>query len=131
MQIGGVLNPTEWHLWDEAKAYLEPARALGGQPEVIRPDIALWVVMDGNELLAAATARITAEGCEVILVGGRDRKRWLAQLDQEIGSAAAEAGATQMLACGRRGWLRELKRLGWDSREGEDGMIVYSRELKK
>jgi hypothetical protein len=129
LSIGGVLDPEHWDKWEEAKAFLEPARRLGGQTELIRPDIALWVVLDGDELLAVATARITAEGCEVILVGGRDHRRWLGQLDQTIGAAAREAGALRMVACGRRGWVKSLTRLGWVKLGEANGLVKYVREL--
>jgi hypothetical protein len=98
---------------------------------IVRPNEALWVVMDGDELLACATAWLSTEGyVEVKLVGGRDRHRWLSELDEMIGAAARAAGATRLVANGRRGWLRELQRLGWE-RIGElDGMFFYSRDLE-
>jgi hypothetical protein len=128
MQIGSVPNPQSWERWPEAEALLQPAFALSAATELFGPNEALWVVMDGDELLACATAWLSTEGyVEVKLIGGRDRHRWLRELDEMIGAAARAAGATRLVANGRRGWLRELQRLGWE-RIGElDGMFFYSR----
>jgi hypothetical protein len=86
--------------------------------------------MDGDELLAAATARIASEECEVILVGGRDHRRWLRELDQTIGAAAREAGALRMVAIGRRGWVKALSAQGWAQSNGPEGLTKYVRELR-
>lgn len=87
--------------------------------------------MDGGALLACATAWFNADNrtVEVKLVGGRDRHRWLSDMDARIGATAREAGATRLLAIGRRGWLRELRRLGWE-RIGEiEDSLIYARDL--
>ena len=128
--IGHVPAPLEWSKWEEAKALLDPARARGDFPTVWEPDELLWAVLDGDELLACATAWLSAEGyVEVKLVGGRDRHRWLKQLDERIGAAAREAGASRLVAIGRRGWLRELMRLGWVKSGEIDDQLIYAREL--
>ena len=130
MNIGAIPNPTEWHKWNEAKAYLEPARARGDFETVWEPDEALYAVLDGGELLACATAWLSTEGyVEVKLVGGKDRHRWLTQLDEAIGCDARGAGATRLIAIGRRGWLRELRRLGWDRIGEVEDSLIYAREL--
>lgn len=91
----------------------------------------LWAVIDEGELLACATAWLSTEDyVEIKLVGGRERHRWLAELNERIGAAAREAGATRLIAIGRRGWLKELKRLGWDSSSEVDGTFVYRRCLR-
>jgi hypothetical protein len=83
-----------------------------------------------NMCFACATAWLSRKGyVEVKLVGGRDRRKWLGELDRRIGAAAAEAGATRLTAIGRRGWLRELKRLGWEGIGTVDGSTVYQRQL--
>jgi hypothetical protein len=130
VQIGYVPDPLNWDRWGEAKALLEPARARGDFPACWEPDELLWACVDGSGLLAAATAWLSAEGyVEVKLIGGKDRHKWLAELNDRIGAAARDAGATRLIAIGRRGWLRELKRLGWEASDEADGMTVYSREL--
>lgn len=132
MNIGWVPSPREWSRWPEAEELLKPAAALADEPmEVLGHNHLLWAVMDGDDLIAVATARLTEDGrCEVPLIGGRDHKRWLKKLDDLIGQAAAEAGATHMTAFGRRGWLRELKRHGWVKlSEDADGFCTYARRL--
>lgn len=129
MEIGSVPNPREWHLWPQAAAFLEPARKLGGFEDVIDPDEALWAVMDDGELIGCATAWLGDGFVEVKLVGGRDHRRWIKQLDDTIGAAASEAGATMLTAMGRRGWAKILRALGWAVIGEDEGMTFYRREL--
>jgi hypothetical protein len=131
LNIGFVPDPLNWDRWPEAEALLEPARKRGDFASCIEPDEVLWAVMDGDELLACATAWL-AKGhyVEVKLVGGRDHSRWLGELDDRIGAAAAEAGATRMVAIGRRGWLKSLKRLGWVKHGEIEDQAIYARELE-
>jgi hypothetical protein len=129
-RIGAIPNPQDWKRWEEAKTFLEPARQRGSFEDVIEPDEALYVVLDGDELLACATAWLSTEGyVEVKLVGGRDRHRWLSELNEVIGRDARGAGASRMIAIGRRGWLRELRRLGWDSIGEIEDQTIYARGL--
>ena len=131
MKIGWVSDPLNWDRWPEAAALLEPARARSDEViDLLGFNELLWAVLDGDELLACATARLTEDGsCEVMLVGGRDHKRWLKELNDMIGAAAAEAGATRMVACGRPGWRKALKAMGWAS-EGAGDLTIYSRALE-
>lgn len=86
--------------------------------------------MDGDELLAAATAWLSTDGyCEVKLVGGRDYRRWLSELNDRIGSDARVAGATRMIAIGRRGWARSLELLGWEVCQPVDDHWLFERKL--
>jgi hypothetical protein len=131
LQIGWVPEPEKWDRWPEAEAMLRFAQARDpDRKSILRPHFSVWAVMDGDELLAAATARLTVEQeCEVVLVAGKDHRRWLKELDQRIGAAAAEAGATQMSAIGRAGWAKSLKALGWAS-EGDGRIRVFRRALE-
>jgi hypothetical protein len=130
MNIGAVPAPLEWTHWKAAEALLEPARVLGGFEAVIEPDEALWAVMDGDEMLGCATAWLGEGFVEVKLVGGRDHRRWVAELDQVIGAAAAEAGATRLTAWGRAGWTKILRAHGWENQKMTDGSMAYSRRLE-
>jgi hypothetical protein len=97
---------------------------------ILRPHFTVWAVLDGDDLLAAATARMTVEKtCEVVLVAGVDHRKWLKELDRRIGAAAAEAGATRMSAIGRAGWAKSLKALGWAS-DGDGKVRTYWRALE-
>ena len=130
LDIGWVPEPEKWDRWPEAEAmlrfaqYRDPARKA-----ILRPHFTVWAVMDGDELLAAATARLTVEkGCEIVLCGGRDHRRWVKELSETIGKAAAEAGATQIAIIGRAGWAKSLEALGWAS-EGDGRTRRYRRAL--
>ena len=131
MLIGFVPDPHNWSRWEQAKAYLEPARARGDFECVWEPDELLWAVLDGDELLACATAWLSVDGyAEVKLVGGRDHRRWIEQLNEEVGRAALEAGATELRAWGRSGWVKALRALGWDTFTLDDGSTGYRRRLE-
>jgi hypothetical protein len=129
MEIGSVPDPLNWECWPQAEAFLEPARRLGGFDSVIDPDEALWAVIEDGELLGCATAWLGDGFVEVKLVGGRDHRRWVKQLDDMIGAAAKQAGAAWLQAMGRAGWRKSLSALGWAVIGEADGMTIYRREL--
>lgn len=130
MFVGAVSDPLEWDRWPEAEAYLEPARKRGDFPSCLEPDEALYVVLDGDEMLAAATAWLSTEHyVEVKLLGGRDCRRWLKQLDQRIGVDAKRAGAVRMIGIGRASWTRILRRNGWERCQPVDDHWLFERKL--
>jgi hypothetical protein len=131
MLIGAVGDPLNWDRWPEAERLLEPARELfGDDTPALGVNEAVYVVLDGDELLAVATAWLSSLGfAEVKLIGGRDHRRWLKELDEAIGAAARDAGAMRLTAIGRRGWWKTLKRLGWDRLGEIDDFFVFSRGL--
>jgi hypothetical protein len=130
VKIGAVLNPRGWERWEEAERLLEPARARGDFPSVLDDDELLFAVLDGDDLLACATAWLSTDGVvEVKLIGGRDHRRWLRELDEKIGAEARQAGAVRMIGIGRRGWLRELKRLGWAQSGKIEDHWLFVKEL--
>ena len=125
-----IPDPLNWWRIGEANKLLEPARARGGFATCVEPDEALFCVFEGQEMLAAATAWLSTDKfVEVKLVGGRDRHRWLDELDARIGAEAAAAGATRLVAIGRRGWSRELARLGWETVQPVDNHWLFERKL--
>lgn len=131
MNIGAVPDPEGWERWEEARALLEPARELfGDDTPAMGFNEALFVVMDGDELLACATAWLSTLGfCEIKCVAGRDYLRWVKELDEVIGSAARAAGAVEMRGHGRRGWAKALRKLGWDSFRIDGETNGYLRSL--
>ena len=129
MNIGIVPDPTHSPDWPKIEAFLEPAAKLGGVP-VLEPLEEVWTAVEGGDLFAAATARLTNDGLgEVVLVGGRDRKRWLAQLDQQLGRWFKMEGRRAMRAYGRKGWTRELEKLGWSVIGEKGGVTAYEKVL--
>lgn len=132
MIVTPIADPLNWDRWPEAEALLEPARARGGFPSVIEPDEALFAVMDGDDLMAVATAWLSVEQyVEVKLLGGRDYRRWLKTMDDVIGAAARDAGATRLIAIGRGGWVKSLKPLGWERIRAVDDHWLYARQLER
>jgi hypothetical protein len=129
LNIGAVPNPRDWEHWPKAEAFLEPARKLGNFDTVLEDDEALYVAMDGDELIGCVTARLCEGFVEIPLIGGRDHLRWIPELDQMIGAAAKEAGATWMSGMGRRGWTKTLCALGWERLGEVDGSTVFRRRL--
>jgi hypothetical protein len=127
--IGSVPNPTTWERWNEAKGLLEPARQRGNFESAIEPDEALYVVLDGENLLACATAWLGEGFVEVKLVGGVNRRKWLKELNQTIGDAARAAGARELRAWGRRGWAKELGAMGWAAFPIDNETNGYVRPL--
>jgi hypothetical protein len=106
--IGVVPDPLRHPDWPRIEAFLAPAAERGGVP-ILEPGELVWAIY-GPELLGAATARLTTDGFgEVILVGGRDHRRWIHQLDEAIGNAMREAGMNAVRAYGRKGWAKVLK----------------------
>jgi hypothetical protein len=130
VQIGCVPDPRNWDRWPEVEAYLEPARARGGFPSVLDDDEVLFVVLDGGELLAAATAWLSTDRfVELKLLGGRDHKRWIRELDEHVGREARIAGATELRAWGRRGWAKQLGAMGWATLPYDSESNGYSRGI--
>ena len=126
-----VADPERSEHWPEFKAFLEPARVRGGCDTLIGPNEVLWAVLDGNKAIGAATARLLVDDtAEVVLVGGVRHREWIKELDDRIGAAAAEAGATHLRAYGRRGWLKSLCANGWERKGQRDGFVAYERELR-
>lgn len=89
----------------------------------------MYAVIENDELLGCATAWLGEGYVEVKLVGGRDHRRWIKELDSVIGADAKEAGAAWLQAMGRAGWRKTLPALGWDVMGEADGMTIYRRKL--
>jgi hypothetical protein len=137
MIIASVPDPRKWDRWPEAEALLEPARARGDFPSVLDDDEVLFAVMEGEDLLAVATAsrrRDNATGeiyVEVTLIGGRDHRRWLGELDKVIGAAARDAGAERLIAIGRLGWWKTIEPLGWAKCQPVEDHWLFERKLER
>lgn len=126
MRIGIVPDPLNHPDWPQIKAFLEPAAKLGNRPVLRKWDV-IWCVYDGQDLIGAANARLTDEGGEVALVGGREHRRWIGKLDWLITSWMRREGMKVVRAYGRKGWRKVLT--DWVSVELEDGSTGYEKVL--
>ena len=128
MIIGIVPDPLNDPDWPQIEAFLEPAAKRCGVP-FLEENEEVWVVYDGP-LEAAATARLTVEDFgEIVLVGGRDSSRWLGPLDWKIGGWMRREGKKRVRAYGRKGWKRQLGKLGWQVIGEREGVTAYERAL--
>jgi hypothetical protein len=128
MEIGVIADPENTVYWPQIEAFLTPAAKRGNLAELIGEHELCWGVLDDGELVAALTGRWLPDErqIEVILVGGRDHRRWLRALDAEIANWARLEGATCVRAYGRKGWGKVL---GWKLIGEADGFYAYERGL--
>lgn len=89
--------------------------------EIIREDRQLWVVEVNGAPMAVATTRIDMHptGVKILsvpTVGGSGMDIWLGSLLDTLRRYAKEHGCSGMEGCGRRGWVRALKKHGWQER---------------
>lgn len=132
MIVARVADPLSWDRWPEAEALLEPARARGDFARCLDPDEVLFAVMDGDDLLAAATAWLSVEHyVEVKLIGGRDHRRWIGALSDKIGAEARAAGATRLIALGRLGWWKTIAPLGWAKLQPVEDHWLFEKQLER
>ena len=132
--IGRIESPVTWPRWAEARALLHPAlmRSDEDWPEIetelATEGMQLWVVLDGNAMLAAAVTRIAqtrgGEVVEIFLVGGAGYARWIGPLNDEIEEQSRDIGCVAMRAWGRKGWTNILADLGWKA-----GAVAYEKAL--
>ena len=126
MIITVVPDPETQPGWEAIKVLLKPA-ADRGDVLVLEPHELVWAVCDDDGVLGAATTRLVADCAEVVLVGGKDHRRWIAALDEKIGRWARMEGKNRLRAYGRKGWMRALK--NWTVMGENNGMIGYERAL--
>lgn len=131
MRIGIQPRPKKCKQWPQIKAWLEPAAKLGGVPILERHEVT-WTIVNEGEVIGAATARILPDEKlgEVVLVGGKDYKKWIGHLDWLIGCWLKMEGMTAVRAYGRKGWTRELLPLGWRIIGEHDKVTAYERPLQ-
>lgn len=126
---GIVIIPVPQHLldivWDESKGYLESAiKTANGKCTIddVRAGIesgmyVLWVVMDGNEVIACITTRIIEyPQCRAMAldwIGGKRMKEWIAMSNKVMVDHAKANDCTHMEGYGRPAWIRWNGRYGW------------------
>lgn len=130
MIIGIVPDPIQHPDWPKMEAYLRPAADRGKQSEVLPEGQLVWAVYDGLQLTGCATARLTVDGFgEVVLVGGKDARRWIGELDAMIGRWMRDEGMTSIRAYGRKGWTPLLCKQGWLVTGSQCNMTQYERPI--
>lgn len=93
-----------------------------------KQDLALWLVLDGTNPIAAMTTRILQyPACRVLgmeWIGGERMEEWLPQAQETLASYGRDHDCDQLEGYGRKGWERPLKKLGWSS-----DAAIYRLEL--
>ena len=92
----------------------------------------LWVVVneESEEIVCAAITYVSKyparEFLTVMVLGGTQLKGWIADLVDTFKRFADDVGADGMEFTGRKGWIRALRKLGWEPK-----MTVMSFDLRK
>jgi hypothetical protein len=77
----------------------------------------LWVVMDGDEIIAAITTRVinypTCNGMALDWIGGKRIKEWIAMVNGTMRDHAKNHGCSHLEGYGRPAWTRLIARHGW------------------
>jgi hypothetical protein len=125
--IISVLEPDMIELWPKVAPVLERAAVLSGQP-VIDEDEIVWFAVDGDEIIGAATTRLTSDDYgEVVLIGGTRYKEWVPAMEEKISDWMRREGMKEIRGHGRAGWDRVLKDYQILGREGE--VISFGKRL--
>lgn len=99
----------------QSRAGYVPCDILAG---ALTETLALWVVLDGEEPVAAFTTRVEVLPRQRLLcmdwVGGARMKEWLADALDLLRGYAREHNCDAMQGYGRKGWQRALEKFGWE-----------------
>lgn len=90
--------------------------------------LGLWVVLDGDEPVAAITTRIVEyPECRALAmdwIGGSRMDEWLPMVQKTLSRYALDHQCTQLEGYGRKGWERPLRKLGWSP-----DLTIYRMDL--
>lgn len=125
------------HVWPKVKDFLE--RAVKANPGtytietvidgLIEKEIALWVVFDDDEPIAAVTTRLirypTRMAMAIDWIGGIRMKEWLPMLAEKMDQYARDHGCKHIEGVGRPGWVRALEPYGY-----RKTLPTYRKELE-
>lgn len=112
-------------VWPEVSKLLEPATLTArGKCDIsdLRGGIdngtyLLWVVQDGDEIIAGVTTRIiTYPQCRALAldwIGGRRMKDWIGVVNEQMVAHARHNGCSHLEGYGRPSWIRWTRRFGW------------------
>lgn len=124
-------------IWGDVIRVLKPAvdttrgkYDIDGLYEGIMADVyVLWVVLDGDDIVAAVTSRIvrysdTQCGMALDWIGGARMAEWLPQAQRVMSKYAKDNRCTHLEGFGRKAWGRWLAKYGW-----KPEYIAYRMEL--
>ena len=84
--------------------------------DILTGALEVWTVESGDRLLAVYTTRLLKSRERFVLVedmAGDDMREWLPAVAAALEDYAKDAGATQIVAEGRRGWEKVLREYGY------------------
>ena len=125
LSFSAVPSPAVGHIWSTVEPMLTRAvETSGGRftiasvlHDILSGAIALWVVLDGEDIVAALTTRVSdLPGARVLVmdwIAGDRMKEWLPLAQETLMRYGREYGCTEMHGAGRRGWERVLGAHGW------------------
>jgi hypothetical protein len=93
-----------------------------------RDEYVLWVVMDGEEAVAAITTRIIPypgrKAMAMDWIGGTRMREWLPMAVETLSEYSRKNGCSHLEGYGRKAWGRWLSKYGW-----KPEYIAYRMEL--
>lgn len=124
-------------VWPDAKRVLEKSVATANgkinlddvYTGILNDVYVLWLVLDDEQVIAAATSRIEAypggqKGLAVDWLGGSRMTEWLPLVQKTMSEYAKSNGCTHLEAFGRKAWARWLGKYGW-----KPEYVAYRMEL--
>lgn len=129
MKIVHLPDPESHPVWPDIKELLTPAARRGGIEPYSEGDV-LWLAVEGGTVYAAMVTKFCNETAEIICLAGTRMTDWLpdwARIFEEYGRAA---GAVMLECRGRKGWARYAERFGWVFSHNDDGVPVYTKDLR-
>lgn len=124
------------YVWTDVEPMLQKAvSASGGRYNTVsvldalfKGEIGLWVILDGREIIAAATTRICqypkGRALAIDWMGGTRMKEWLPLVQETFVRYARENGCNELQGYGRRAWGRVLRTHGW-----KPDYVAYKMDL--
>jgi hypothetical protein len=120
-------DPERHPLWEGIRGLLEPAVT---DAPVLEKNELVWIAIDGPQIVGAGTTVLNNDGtAEILACGGVRHREWVNQALEAVESWARGAGASRLTMRGRRGWLRHVRRFGWDATGTEDGQMIFEKDL--
>ena len=130
MIVSYLPDPESHPLWSDIKELLRPAAEQGGYGVRDEGEL-VWIAFEGQTVFAAGTTAIWDDGeAEIRLCAGVRHREWVCEALRIVEAWARDAGASRLTMRGRRGWLRYVRRFGWDATGIEDGKQIFEKALR-